>query len=72
MGVWVASKVSSLAKEQVRRLLPIAVVLIFISLELRAAPEADPWPRWQAHQSESRLPLDHTPWSDILTRILVL
>ena len=71
MDVWVASKVSSLAKEHVRRLLPIAVVLIFISQELRAAPEADPWPRWQAHQLESRLPLNHMPWSDILTRYLV-
>ena len=71
MGVWGASKVSSLAKEHVRRVLPIGVVLIFISLELRAAPEAEPWPRWQAHQSESRLPVDHTPWSDILARYLV-
>ena len=71
MGFWVASKVSSLAKEHVRRMLQIAVVLVFISLELRAAPDADPWPHWQTHQSESRQILDHKPWSDILSHYLV-
>ena len=70
MGVWPAPKVSSLAKERLKRLLPIAVFLVFLTLETHAAPKSDLWDRWTAHQPESSLAPDHQLWSDFLRRYL--
>ena len=70
MGVWPAPKVSSLAKERLKRLLPIAVLLVFLTLETHAAPKSDLWDRWTAHQSESTLAPDYQIWSDFLRRYL--
>lgn len=33
-----------------------------------AAPEADLWPRWQAHNSESQKAIAHQPWETFLKR----
>lgn len=41
------------------------------SLPAQAAPKADLWPRWQAHQPASQLQVDHQAWSDWLQRYLV-
>ena len=70
MGVWPAPKVSSLAKERLKRLLPIAVFLVFLTLETHAAPKSDLWDRWTAHQPESTLAPDYQIWSDFLRRYL--
>ena len=70
MGVWPAPKVSSLAKERLKRLLPIAVFLVFLTLETHAAPKSDLWDHWTAHQPESTLVPDYQIWSDFLRRYL--
>ena len=70
MGVWPAPKVSSLAKERLKRLLPIAAFLVFLTLETHAAPKSDLWDHWTAHQPESTLAPDHQLWSDFLRRYL--
>ena len=70
MGVWPAPKVSSLAKERLKRLLPIAAFLVFLTLETHAAPKSDSWDRWTAHQPESTLAPDYQIWSDFLRRYL--
>lgn len=36
-----------------------------------AAPEAEPWPRWQAHDAASRATIDHAPWAAFLARYVV-
>ena len=70
MGVWPAPKVSSLAKERLKRLLPIAVFLVFLTLETYAAPKSDLWDRWTAHQPESTLAPDYQKWSDFIRQYL--
>lgn len=35
-----------------------------------AAPRAEPWPIWDAHDPASRLMVDHTAWGRFLTRFL--
>ena len=70
MGVWPAPKVSSLAKERLKRLLPIAAFLVFLTLETHAAPKSDLWDHWTAHQPESTLAPDYQLWSDFLRRYL--
>ena len=70
MGVWPAPKVSSLAKERLKRLLPIAAFLVFLTLETHAAPKSDLWERWTAHQPEGTLAPDYQVWSDFLRRYL--
>ena len=70
MGVWPAPKVSSLAKERLKRLLPIAAFLVFLTLETKAAPKSDLWDHWTAHQPESTLAPDYQIWSDFLRRYL--
>ena len=70
LGVWPAPKVSSLAKERLKRLLPIAVLLVFLTLETHAAPKSDLWDHWTAHQPESTLSPDYQIWSDFLRRYL--
>lgn len=37
-----------------------------------AAPAAEPWPRWQAHEPASRRVVDHGAWQAFLDRFLVL
>ena len=70
MGVWPAPKVSSLAKERLKRLLPIAAFLVFLTLETHAAPKSDLWDHWTAHQPESTLAPNYQIWSDFLRRYL--
>ena len=70
MGVWPAPKVSSLAKERLKRLLLIAVLLVFLTIETYAAPKSDLWDRWISHQPESTLATDYQIWSDFLRRYL--
>ncbi len=33
-----------------------------------AAPVADPWPRWQAHDPSSTRDVDHSPWDALLAK----
>jgi len=42
-----------------------ALVLAVVSTG-HAAPEAELWPRWQAHDAESEARIDHSAWSDWL------
>jgi hypothetical protein len=71
LGVWPAPNLSSLAKERLKRLLPVAAFLVFVALETQATPKSDLWDRWTAHQPGSTLVPDHQAWSDFLGRYLV-
>jgi len=42
----------------------------FRSLEALAAPSADPWPRWNAANSDNRAEIDFTTWDGLLRRYL--
>ncbi len=53
-----------------------AVVLAAMALALAArpaaaAPEADLWPRWQAHEPTSTKSIDHGPWTRLLRTYVV-
>jgi hypothetical protein len=53
----------------------IAVTLLLLAAALGAgnaagAPQAEPWPRWQAHDPASTLAVDHSPWQRFLERYL--
>lgn len=50
------------------RLLPILFVLW--PLAGLAAPAAEPWPRWEAHDPDSTRTIDHAAWTALLDRYL--
>lgn len=54
-----------------RRLAFAAIMGMLIPSVLWAAPEADLWERWQAHDPDSQLSVDHTPWTAFLETYLV-
>jgi hypothetical protein len=41
-----------------------------LSTQLLAAPSAELWPRWEAHNSSATAQIDHTPWDEFLSRFL--
>ena len=43
----------------------------FLQVSAQAAPQAKLWPRWQAHDPNSQLAVDHRPWQGFLDRFLV-
>jgi hypothetical protein len=53
-----------------RLAVPVLLTLLLPGL-LWAAPEADLWERWQAHDPGSRLSVDHGPWTAFLETYLV-
>ena len=42
----------------------------FMFLETALAPKADLWPRWQAHDANSRTLIGHTEWNRFLKAYL--
>ena len=46
--------------------------LLFITGVAGAAPKADLWSRWQAHDAGSRIAVDHSAWDRLLSRYLVI
>jgi hypothetical protein len=53
--------------------LTLVLPLVFAAaLPARAAPEADLWPRWQAHDAGSTARIDHGAWAAFLERYLVV
>lgn len=51
---------------------PIIAVLFLLQLTyLSAAPQAEPWPLWEAHNPESTVQIDHSDWKDFLAAYLV-
>ncbi len=53
-----------------RLVVPVLFILLIPAL-LWAAPEADLWERWQTHDPDSQLSVDHTPWTAFLETYLV-
>lgn len=50
-----------------------AILLNFgFSLTAEAAPRADLWPRWKAHDPQSSTSVDHSAWGRLLTTYLVV
>jgi hypothetical protein len=55
-----------------RKLLIIAIAwILLLGGTLAAAPQADLWPRWQAHDTGSGKVVDHTAWDRFLGNYLV-
>lgn len=50
--------------------LRLIFALLILSGAVQAAPDADPWPRWQAHDNDSDVRVDHQPWQDFLDRFV--
>ena len=62
------------AADPAQRSLRLSVVLVlglFVVPFLTAAPQAELWPRWEAHDSGSSTVIDHSAWGDFLDRYLV-
>jgi hypothetical protein len=49
----------------------IAALLIFLSVSAHAAPKAEPWPRWEAHDAASTATIDHAVWNAFVGRHVV-
>lgn len=56
-----------------QRLITTALALLFFSWAITAlaAPKADLWPRWSAHDADSRKTVDHDDWDAWLGRFVV-
>jgi hypothetical protein len=53
------------------RLLTGAALLLLVAAALQAAPQAELWPRWEAHDPSSTEVVDHSDWASILDGYLV-
>lgn len=49
----------------------VATAFLMAPVILRAAPQAELWPRWEAHSAGSTLTIDHSEWAVFLERHLV-
>ena len=58
--------------QTIQRLALAAVVAGATALPAVAAPDADLWPRWQAHDPESTATIDHAAWGEFLDAYLVV
>jgi hypothetical protein len=56
----------------IQRLTLAALLAGATALPAAAAPEADLWPRWQAHDPDATATIDHTAWGDFLDDYLVV
>jgi hypothetical protein len=48
-----------------------ALLLVGIATLAAAAPRAELWERWSAHDPDSAQRIDHRPWNEILSRFVV-
>lgn len=55
----------------VRAALLVAVASTLLPALAAAAPQAELWPRWEAHDPESTRVVDHSEWGEIIDRYLV-
>ena len=55
----------------IRHFTLITLGLLLIASNLGAAPKADLWPRWEAHNPASSAVVDHSGWERFLGRYLV-
>ena len=53
-----------------RGAIPLMAAFLLAAAPAAAAPEAELWPRWLAHQQGSGLSVDHSVWDDFLSRYL--
>ena len=58
--------------QSIQRLTLAALLAGATALPAAAAPEADLWPRWQAHDPDATATIDHTAWGDFLDDYLVV
>lgn len=49
----------------------LTVLLVVVAGAVTAAPQAELWPRWEAHDPASTRTIDHAPWGRFLDRYLV-
>jgi hypothetical protein len=45
---------------------PIVALLLLLAAPAAAAPNAEPWPRWEAHDPAATAEIDHRAWHDFL------
>ena len=48
-----------------------ALLILCFSVPTVAAPKAELWPVWQAHDEANTATIDHSPWQSLLDRYLV-
>jgi hypothetical protein len=46
-------------------------IMVFIGTGVAAAPQAELWPRWEAHDPDSATVIDHGSWGEFLDEYLV-
>ncbi len=54
-----------------RRLLLLGVFFLFSAAAATAAPQAELWPRWEAHDPASGVVVDHSEWQTFLDAYLI-
>lgn len=54
-----------------KRALCLLLLTLLLPTALQAAPKADLWPCWQAHDPASTVQVDHAAWGQFLARYLV-
>jgi hypothetical protein len=52
-------------------LLLIAIVTLFLSNHLLAAPASELWEKWASHETNSKLTIDHSQWNDLTQRFVL-
>ncbi|TVR31330.1 MAG: DUF547 domain-containing protein [Spirochaetaceae bacterium] len=53
------------------RLSVAILILVLSTAALHAAPQAELWPRWEAHDPDSAVEIDHSQWETLLDRYLL-
>lgn len=48
------------------KLFAVSLCLFLLSGAAQSAPDSDPWPRWEAHDSDAAAVIDHAPWDHFL------
>lgn len=59
-----------LPKSSLRILCITVCYFVVLTAGLAAAPQAELWPRWEAHDSDSLQQADHAPWEEFLEEYL--
>jgi hypothetical protein len=54
------------------RRLAVVLLLLLAPADAAAAPKADLWPRWQAHQPAATATIDHAAWDRFLAAYVVI
>mgnify|MGYP006276035653 FL=1 len=57
--------------DRARRWVVVACAFLLVGAAATAAPQAELWPRWEAHDASSEETIDHSAWGDFLDQYLI-